>query len=139
LFGGGGAEADEQVGFTGAGVSEQDDGFSGGDPGAGGQVGEGRGGQAGQGGEVEVFESFAAGEFGFVDAADAAAGVPFVTFGGQDLDEVGPVREAFSGGGFGYRCGLSADGGQGQCPAGGGDRGIGGRVAQRPDRWQRGG
>jgi hypothetical protein len=111
LFGGGGAEGDEQVGLAGAGVPEQDQWFTGVDPRAGVEVGEGGGGQVGQRGRVEVLEPFGARELGLVDPAQAAPGVTVVAFGDQDLGEERLVGEAFPGRGLGDPGGFLADGG----------------------------
>ena len=126
LFGGGGAQGDEEVGFAGAGVAEQDQWLSVVDPCPAGEVGQGCWGQVGQRGGVEGFEAFGARELGLVDPPDPAAGVAVVALGGQDLSEEGLVGQAFPGGGLGDRGGLLPHGGQRQDPAGGVDRRLGG-------------
>ena len=86
-LGGRGAQGDEQVGLSGAGVPDQAQRRAGGDPAAGGQGVDGGGVDVRVRGVVEVLEPFRAGEAGVVDAAGAAAGVAVVALGEQQLGE----------------------------------------------------
>src|SRR4029453_3603959 len=61
------------MGFAGAGVAEQHQGFTGLNPAATGQVAKDGGGEVGDTGVVEVGEPFGARELGLVDQPDPAA------------------------------------------------------------------
>ena len=133
LLAGGQPEADEQVGFAGAGVAEQHGRLAGVDPGTGGEGSELRC-DAGDHAGAEVSQPLDAGEAGFGDAAGAAAAGPVVDFGGQDLGEVAQVGVAFADGGLGEPGGVGADGGQFQLAGGGADRGQGRGVGHAAHR-----
>jgi len=72
LFAGGEAESDEEVGFAGAGVAEQDDGFAGIEVVPGGDLAEGGGLDGGDSVDGEVGEALEPGELSVVDRPVAA-------------------------------------------------------------------
>ena len=78
MLGGGGAEADEQVGLAGAGVADEAERFAGGDPGAGGEGVDGGGVDVGVGVEVEVLEPLLAREPGGLNPSGGAAAIAVV-------------------------------------------------------------
>jgi hypothetical protein len=83
VFGGGGAQGDEQVGLAGAGVPDQAQGFALADPVAGGELVDGGGVDGRVGGHVEVAEPLLAGEPGGLDPAQGGAAVAVVDLGQQ--------------------------------------------------------
>src|SRR5512142_945460 len=130
VFGGGGAQPDEQVGLAGAGVADQAARLPGGHPGAPGQGVDQRGGHVRVGGVVEVLDPLGAGEGGLADQPGLAAGLPVVAFQREQLDQEPLVADLLAGRGGGDLAVPVADGRQPQDPAGLVDRGVGGGVGQ---------
>jgi hypothetical protein len=81
-----GAEADEQVRLTGAGVADQAQRVAGSDPGAGGEGVDGGRVDRRVGVEIEVGEHFSRGTGG-LHSSDGAAAFPVVALGEQQLGE----------------------------------------------------
>jgi len=137
-----GAEPDQQVRFSGAGITDQAERVPGLDPGAGRELVDRRGVHRGVGLEIELLDALVAGEAGVVDAASGAALVPVVTLGHHQFGEEPEVGQLLALGRGRDLFEPVADRGQPQHASAGvdrGDRGLfgdttsGGRLSGR--RW----
>ena len=117
--------------FAGSGIAQEHGGFAVIDPGAIGEVRQRRWRQVGQLGGVEVFEAFRSGKAGFFDSAGPAAIVALFALVGEELGEVAGVGVVLPGDRISERLGDFMDAGHGEGFAGGGDRGVRGRVGDR--------
>jgi hypothetical protein len=130
-FGDGGADADEQVGLAGAGVTDQDQRLPGLHPGRVAQLGDLLGGDVRVGGVVEVLDPLGPGEARVADQPQLAALVAVRDLPAEDAGE-----EFLTGGPLAQRVGdrfliAVADGGQVQDAGGFLDRGVRGAGVRR--------